>query len=85
MYSLHNNYYTDVKGDYNGDSLLDEAVKENKVDIAVYLTKQGCCSDEDFLRVFSLAHRSGKLKLLEELVEQHNVHPKGVIKSLERT
>lgn len=77
MYLLYK--CTDVKGNYKGDSLLDVAVKENKVDIAVYLTKHGCCSDEDFLRVWSMVHRSGKLNLLKELVEQHTVLPEGEI------
>ena len=65
----------DLKDD-NGDSPLAVALKGSKVDIALYLFNHGCGSDEDKDKVVMQACQSGKLKVVKELVERHNVNPK---------
>ena len=48
-----------------------------RLDIALYLISRGCGSDEDKVKVFIDACRSGKLKVAKKLVKQHKVDPKG--------
>ena len=69
-------FFADVK-DGNGDSPLDVAVRKNNLDMALYLISRGCGSNEDKGKVLVEACQSGKLKVVKELVEQHNVDPKG--------
>ena len=49
------------------------------MDIALYLFNHGCGSDEDKDKVLMQACQSGKLKVVKELVERHNVNPKSEI------
>ena len=67
---------TDVK-DFYGASPLDVAVRKNELDIALYLISGGYDSGEDKDKVLVEACRSGKLKVVKKLVEQHKVNPKG--------
>ena len=50
----------------------------DELDIALYLISRGCRSDEDKDKLLITACQSGKLKVVKELVEQHNVNPKGM-------
>ena len=68
--------YADVKDD-TGDSPLGVAVRGSKLEIAFYLIKHGCGSDQDKEKVLSQACQKGELKMVKELVEQHSVNPKG--------
>ena len=54
-------------------------MRENELDIALYLFNHDCGSDKDKDKMLMLASQSGELKALEELVEQHNINPKGEI------
>ena len=65
-------FLTYVKDD-NGDSPLDVAVRRDRLEIVYYLIDHG----EDKDKAFILACQSGSLKVVEGLVEQHNVNPKG--------
>ena len=51
-------------------------MRGNKLDIAFYLIKHDCGSPEDKKKVLSQACQAGSLKVVKELVEQHNVDPK---------
>ena len=50
----------------------------DELDIALYLISHGCGSDKDKGKLLITACRSGELKVVKELVEQHNVNPKGI-------
>ena len=52
-------------------------MRENELDIALYLFNHDCGSDKDKHKVLMQACESGKLKVVKELVEQHNINPKG--------
>ena len=54
-------------------------MRENKLEIALFLINHGCGGEEDKGKVFRKACRSGKLKMMKELVEQHNIDPKGEV------
>ncbi len=60
------------------DSAL-EGLYENdeQCDIALYLVNRGCGSDEDKAKLLCEACKHGQLDIVKELVEQHNVDPKG--------
>ncbi|XP_064397861.1 uncharacterized protein LOC135344563 isoform X2 [Halichondria panicea] len=72
---------TDVR-DYEGQSPLDRALEhlynDNCVDVALYLMSRGCGCDEDKAKLLCGVCRSGKLDVVKELVEQHQVDPKNV-------
>ncbi len=66
--------------DYEGQSPLDRALEhlynDNCVDVALYLMSRGCGCDEDKAKLLCGVCRSGKLDVVKELVEQHQVDPK---------
>ncbi len=69
---------TDVKG----MSPLDIALQglydvDPEFDVAVYLVRRGCGSDENKAKLLCAACYNGKLDVVKELVEQHKVDPKG--------
>ena len=70
-------FYTDVRNE-DGNSPLDVALGGYKLDIALYLINHGCDSDEDKVKLLCEACWRGELKMVKELVEQHNVNPKGI-------
>lgn len=61
----------------NKNSPLVVAMRENHLDIALYLFDHGCGSDEDKHKALSQACKNGELKIVKELVELDNVNPKG--------
>ena len=69
-----------MKGN-EGDSPLDLALRENKLDIVLYIFTRGFGSDEYKHKVLIQACKYGGVKEVKELVEQHNVNPKGAISS----
>ena len=50
----------------------------DELDVALYLISRGCGSDKDKGKLLIRTCWSGKLKVVKELVEQHNVNPKGM-------
>ena len=74
--SLKGIFLTDVKNDH-GESPLDTAVRASQSDIALYLMNVHGCGDKDKGRLLTKACQSGTLKMVKELVEQHNINPKG--------
>ena len=58
-------------------SPLDVAVRGNSLEIALYLFNHGCRGDEDKNKILMLACEKREMKVVKELVEQHNVNPKG--------
>ena len=75
---MHLSFRIDVE-DGEGNSALDVAVRENKLNTALYLFNHDCGSDKDKDKVLMQACKSGKLKVVKKLVEQHNINPKGEI------
>ncbi len=74
--------YTDVRDD-EGKSPLDKAMapeclyeNEGCVDVALYLTSRGCGGDKDKANLLCAACFYGKLGVVKELVEEHEVDPK---------
>ena len=63
--------------DDEGNSPLDVAIRENNLGIALFLFTYGRGSVEDKNKVFIQACHSHKPKMVKELVELHNVNPKG--------
>ena len=61
----------------DGDSPLDLALRGNKLDTALYLINRGCGSKEDKCELLFKGCRKGDLTVVRELVEQHNINPKG--------
>ena len=70
--------HADVK-DNEGKSPLDVAVTYSELNTAVYLMKNGCDSHEDKVKIGYGACRIGRLGVIKELVEQHNINLKGDI------
>ncbi len=72
--------YTDVK-DSEGQSPLDRALEflyeyDDCVYVALYLMNRGCGGDEDIKDdLLYAACCKGKLELVKELIEQHEVNP----------
>ena len=54
-------------------------MRENELDIALYLFNHDCGSDKDKDKVLMQACESGELKVVKELVEQHSITPTGEI------
>ena len=74
--------YTDVRDD-EGKSPLDKAMapeclyeNEGCVDVALYLTSRGCGGDKGKANLLCTACFYGKLGVVKELVEEHEVDPK---------
>ena len=67
--------------DGEGNSPLDVAMTKNSgrnaFDIALYLFNHGCSSSKDKGKLLILSCERGELKVVKELVEHHNVNPKG--------
>ncbi len=62
------------------DTALEELyVGDTRCDVALCLVKHGCGSDEDKAKLLCSACYFAKLDVVKELVEQHNVDPKGEI------
>ncbi len=59
-----------------GQSPLDIALKDDCVDVALYLISRGCGGDEDKAKLLCEACQWGKLDVVKELVEQYKVDPK---------
>ena len=76
MISKFNTYHIDARNE-DGDSLLDEAIKHDELDSALFLINHGCGSDEDKVKLLCKACQQGELKMVKELVERHGVNPKG--------
>ena len=69
--------HTDVQ-DKEGKSPLDVALQYGELDTAIYLMKNhGCDSDEEKVKILCGACRLGKLTVLKETAEQHNINLKG--------
>ncbi len=74
---------TDVR-DEKGRSPLDIALydlygigNDDCIDVALYLMSRGCaCGDEDKAKLLCEACYWGKLGVVKELVEQHEVDPR---------
>ncbi len=59
------------------DIALNVLYDDGCVDVALYLMSRGCaCGDEDKAKLLCKACQMGKLGVVKELVEQHNVDPK---------
>ncbi len=76
---------TDVK-DNDGMSPLDNALQHMNLcdedagcDVLLYLVRRGCSSDVDKAKILCAACKHGMLDVVKELIEQHNVDPKGEI------
>ena len=78
----HYKYHTDARNE-NGHSLLDVAMEcyDLDVNMVLYLINHGCDSDEEKVNLLYRACTKGGLKVVKELVEQHNVNPKGELMS----
>ena len=63
--------------DDDDDLPLEEVLKMETVDIAMYLINHGCGNNKFKHMAFFLACQSGSLKVVKELAEQHIVNPKG--------
>ena len=70
---------TDVRDD-EGQSPLDNALvgyEDDCVDVALYLISRGCaCGDKDKAKLLCAACFYGKLGVVKELIEEHEVDPK---------
>ena len=71
--------------DGHGDSLVDTTLTnmygyddpDHGLDIALYLTNHGVGDEQDKARLLCEACEWGKVDVVKELVEQHNVDPNG--------
>ena len=63
--------------DNEGRTPLDMAI-ENNTSAAIYLLNQGClCGDKERGKLLCRASNDGKFYMVKELVDYHNVVPKG--------
>ena len=63
--------------DGDGDSPLVRGTVVEMLDRMLYLISHGCGNNKFKDKAFITACRSGKLEVVKELVEKHNVDPKG--------
>ena len=52
-------------------------MRENELEVVLYLIDHSYNTDEDKDKAFILACQYGRLKVVKGLVERHNVNPKG--------